>query len=89
MLNDAAVLVLLRLLPVGALGAWQAELAEWPQLAMSAHRVAQITISAGALPRELLKLAMLLVRPRATESDARTRVALGSSATSSSTSSMR
>ncbi len=38
------------------------------QLAMSAHGVAQISISAGALPRELLTLAMLLVRPRATES---------------------
>jgi HEAT repeat protein len=40
------------------------------QLAMSAHGVAQISISAGALPRELLTLAMLLVRPRATDSDA-------------------
>lgn len=40
------------------------------QLAMSAHGVAQISISAGALPRELLQLAMLLVRPRATEKDA-------------------
>ena len=39
------------------------------QLAMSAHRVAQINISSGALPRELLKLAMLLVRPRPSESD--------------------
>ncbi len=38
-------------------------------LAMSAHRVAQINISAGALPRELLKLAMLLVRPRTTDSE--------------------
>ncbi len=37
------------------------------QLAMSAHRVARITIKAGALPRELLKLAMLLVRPRPSE----------------------
>ncbi len=40
------------------------------QLSMSAHRVSKININAGALPRELLTLAMILVRPRATESAA-------------------
>jgi HEAT repeat protein len=34
-------------------------------VAMTAHGVAQITLNAGAVPRELLKLAMLLARKRA------------------------
>lgn len=34
-------------------------------LAMTTHGVSQLTLSEGATPRELLKLAMLLARPRA------------------------
>lgn len=36
--------------------------------AMTAHGVAQINVNAGAVPRELLKMAMLLSRPRTRES---------------------
>lgn len=36
--------------------------------AMTAHGVAQINVNAGAVPRELLKTAMLLSRPRTRES---------------------
>jgi HEAT repeat protein len=39
------------------------------QLAMTTHGVAQINLSAGAVPRELLKLAMLLARKRGKDSD--------------------
>jgi HEAT repeat protein len=35
--------------------------------AMTAHGVAQINVNAGAVPRELLKMAMLLSRPRTRE----------------------
>ena len=38
--------------------------------AMSTHGVARLTLGAGAVPRELLTLAMLLVRPPAGESEA-------------------
>ena len=41
-------------------------------LAMQHHGVARLTLGAGAVPRELLKLAMILANPRAKDPDAPT-----------------